>query len=164
MELRVGIIGLGYVGLPLAISFAKKYRVIGFDLDKNRVKYLSNSIDNNLDLQKKELSILKKKIIFTYNKHELSKINFYVITVPTPINLSKKPELKYLLNASKLVGKYLKKNDIVVYESTVYPGATEEICIPVLEKTSGLKLNKDFMQDIAPKDYRLAIPHMGLKR
>ena len=109
MELRVGIIGLGYVGLPLAISFAKKYRVIGFDLDKNRVEYLSNSIDNNLDLQKKELSILKKKNYFYIYKHELSKINFYVITVPTPINLSKKPELKYLLNASKLVGKYLKK-------------------------------------------------------
>ena len=152
MELRIGIIGLGYVGLPLAISFAKKYKVIGFDLDKNRVKYLSNSIDNNLDLQKKELSVLKKKkIVFTHNKNELSKINFYIITVPTPVNTLKKPEFKHLLNASKLVGRYLKKNDIVVYESTVYPGATEEICIPVLERISGLKVNKDFYVGYSPE-------------
>ena len=152
MILKIGIIGLGYVGLPLAISFSKKYQVIGFDLNKKRINSLSNVIDCNLDLQNKELSILKKKKInFTHNEKDLKKINFYIITVPTPVNKSKKPEFKYLINASKLVGKYLKKNDIVVYESTVYPGATDEICIPVLEKISGLKINKDFYVGFSPE-------------
>ena len=152
MKLKIGIIGLGYVGLPLAISFSKKYQVIGFDLNKKRINSLSNVIDCNLDLQNKELSILKKKKInFTHNEKDLKKINFYIITVPTPVNKSKKPEFKYLINASKLVGKYLKKNDIVVYESTVYPGATDEICIPVLEKISGLKINKDFYVGFSPE-------------
>ena len=136
--INIGIIGLGYVGLPLAIEFSKFFKVIGYDLNSTRISQLKKGQDNTNNIKnfKKKLS---RDLIFTSNSNDLKECNFYIITVPTPINSKKKPDLSLLLKASKLVAKMLKKNDIVVYESTVYPGATEEDCVPILEKYSKLK-------------------------
>ena len=139
---NIGIIGMGYVGLPLAVEFSKKLNVVGFDINKDRIKQLKDKIDITNELESNELKNLDK-INFSYDIDSLKKCNIYIITVPTPVNLDNKPDLNPLIKATKLVSKILKKNDTVIYESTVYPGATEEICGPILEKNSRLKINKN---------------------
>ena len=149
-KIKISIIGLGYVGLPLAISFAKKFDVIGFDTNKIRINKLKKGIDDTLEVSKTKL-FETKKLKFTYDINQLKNTNCYIITVPTPIDKFKKPDLNSLISASKLVGLCLKKNDLVIYESTVYPGATEEICVPTLQKFSKLKFNKDFFIGYSPE-------------
>lgn len=153
---KIAIIGLGYVGLPLAIEFAKKYEVIGFDINQERVEELSNGYDRTLeaDLQTlKEVTIKDslKGLSFSSNIDDLKLANIYIVTVPTPIDQFKAPDLRPLLKASEMLGKVLKKGDIVIYESTVYPGCTEEDCVPVLGKYSGLKYNEDFFCGYSPE-------------
>ena len=149
--------GLGYVGLPLAIEFAKKYKVTGFDINEKRIEDLCRGEDvtNEADLNGlKEVTSQKssdKGLRFSSDPAELKRSTIFIVTVPTPINQFKAPDLRPLLNASEMLGKVLKKNDIVVYESTVYPGCTEEDCVPVLEKFSGLKFNKDFFCGYSPE-------------
>jgi len=147
---QLAIIGLGYVGLPLALEFAKKKYIIGFDIDKKRIKELKSGIDKNLEITKKELRKIKR-IKFTSSIEDLKLANFFIITVPTPVDKFKKPDLKPLLGASKMVGRLIKKEDIVIYESTVYPGCIEEQCVPLLEKFSNLKFNKDFFCGYSPE-------------
>ena len=141
-ELKLVIIGLGYVGLPLALEFAKKRKVIGFDIDKKRIDQLKLGVDKNLEFTKNEIKL--KKINFTNNKKNLKFGNCFIITVPTPIDRFKKPDLKPLLKSTEMVGKIIRKGDLIIYESTVYPGCVEEKCVPILEKFSRLKFNKDF--------------------
>ncbi|MCK4730462.1 MAG: nucleotide sugar dehydrogenase [Candidatus Aenigmarchaeota archaeon] len=140
--MKVGIIGLGYVGLPLAIKFAEYFEVIGFDINEKRVKELRNRFDRNLGVLEKEFERIKENIEFTNDKKKISEMEVIIIAVPTPISKNKKPNLSYLENTSKTVGMNLKKGTIVVYESTTYPGCTEEFCLPILEKESGLKLGE----------------------
>ena len=149
-NLKIAIIGLGYVGLPLALEFAKKQSLIGFDINKKRINELNSGIDTNLEFTKKQI-LNSKKIKFTNSENYLNSPNCYIITVPTPIDKFKKPNLKPLLNASKLVAKFIKKKDIVIYESTVFPGCVEEVCVPVLEKYSNLKYNSDFFCGYSPE-------------
>jgi UDP-N-acetyl-D-glucosamine/UDP-N-acetyl-D-galactosamine dehydrogenase len=145
------IIGLGYVGLPLSLAFSeKKIRVIGYDSSLKRIKELNESKDINGEFSKEELNS-SKNIIFTNNSLDIIDANIYIITVPTPINKGKNPNLKPLLKASEIVGKNLSLNDIVIYESTVYPGCTEEECVPVLELNSGMTFNKDFFCGYSPE-------------
>jgi len=146
---KITIIGLGYVGLPLAIEFAKKFNVLGFDISKNRVDELKRGLDTNDEFTKSE--ILNAKLNFTYSESDLIDSDFYIITVPTPLKKSNKPDLRPLKSASQIVGKKIKRGDIVIYESTVYPGCTEEDCIPILEKTSGLVYNVDFFCGYSPE-------------
>ena len=147
---KLAIIGLGYVGLPLALEFAKKKLVVGFDIDGKRIKELNDGIDRNLEFSKKELQA-SKKLIFTKNQEDIKFANCFIITVPTPINKIKKPDLKPLLNATTCIGKILKKKDLVIYESTVYPGCIEEVCVPILERCSGLRFNLDFFCGYSPE-------------
>jgi UDP-N-acetyl-D-galactosamine dehydrogenase len=148
-EASVAIIGLGYVGLPIALAFAKKIRVIGFDINEGRVNMMKKGIDPSNELSKKEFD--NTDITFTNKLEDLKKANFYIIAVPTPIDEHNLPDLKPLIGASTSVGKVLKKGDYVVYESTVYPGCTEEDCIPILEQHSGLKFKKDFKVGYSPE-------------
>jgi UDP-N-acetyl-D-galactosamine dehydrogenase len=141
--MTIVIIGAGYVGLPLAIAFAKHFSVICYDINKERIVNLKEGLDNNKQYGKKE--ILKKKIFFTYQADQLLKKDFYIITVPTPINMFNQPDLTMLEQASLLVGKLIKKNSIIIYESTTDPGCTEEFCIPLIEKNSKLKFEKDLV-------------------
>ena len=147
---KICIIGLGYVGLPLAVEFSKKFRVIGYDIDKKKIKNLKNGIDSTRELKKKELVNLKK-INLTYNTNDIKSANFFIITVPTPIHKNKKPDLSFLKASSKLVSKNLSKGDFVVFESTTFPGCTENICVPIIEKYSKLKLNNDFYCGYSPE-------------
>ena len=149
-DLKLAIIGLGYVGLPLALEFAKKRKVIGFDTQEKRIKDLQSGIDKNLEVIKEELSEAKQ-LTFTKDVKNLEAANCYIIAVPTPIDEHKIPDLKLLILASETVGKVLKKGDIVIYESTVYPGCTEEDCVPILENCSGLTFNKDFFCGYSPE-------------
>ena len=163
-ELNLAVIGLGYVGLPLALEFAKKKIVIGFDLEKKRINQLKSKIDKNLEISRNEFE-KAKKVKFTYNKKDLKSANCFIITVPTPIDKFKRPDLKPLISASQIVGGLLKKNDIVIYESTVYPGCIEEQCVPVLEKLSKLEFNKSFFcgyspERINPGDKKLKISNI----
>ena len=145
------IIGLGYVGLPLALAFSQKgFNVIGYDSSLKRINELKKLEDINGEFSKEELTC-SKNILFTNEDSDINKANIYIITVPTPINKSKNPDLKPLLKASKTVGKSLSKNDVVIYESTVYPGCTEEECVPVLEINSGMIFNKDFFCGYSPE-------------
>ncbi len=156
---KIAIIGLGYVGLPLAIEFAKKYDVLGFDINEDRVKELSFGRDRTQEANIEDLKqvISDKKstggqgLSFSSNQDDLKAYNTYIVTVPTPIDNFKAPDLTPLLKASEMLGAVLKKGDIVIYESTVYPGCTEEDCVPVLEKFSGLKFNKDFYAGYSPE-------------
>ena len=155
---KIGIIGLGYVGLPLARLFATKYPVVGFDINQERVGELMSGVDSTLEVEDEVLqSVLVKEnvnengLYCTHDLEELKDCNYYIITVPTPVDKNNRPILAPLIKASETVGTVLKKGDIVVYESTVYPGATEEDCIPVLEKTSGLTFNKDFYAGYSPE-------------
>ena len=149
-ELKLAVIGLGYVGLPLALEFAKKRKVIGFDVNKQRIKELKSGFDRNLETTKSEIKNIKK-LNFTNHEQDLEFANCYIITVPTPIDKFKKPDLTFLLMASKTVGGFLKEKDLVIYESTVYPGCIEEVCVPVLEKFSKLVFNKDFFCGYSPE-------------
>lgn len=147
---KIGVIGLGYVGLPLAVEFAKKHKTVGFDIDVNRISELTSFYDRTLEVDENEL---KKAVYMTYSHDiaELEDCNVFIVTVPTPVDKYNKPDLTPLKKASETVGRVLKKGDIVVYESTVYPGATEEECVPVLEKVSGLLFNEDFFCGYSPE-------------
>jgi UDP-N-acetyl-D-galactosamine dehydrogenase len=147
---KIAIIGLGYVGLPLALAFSKYFKVVGFDNNKKRISDLSKGLDITNELTHTELKKLKK-INLTFDQKHLNSCNVYIITVPTPIDKLKKPDLKYLISASTTVGKCVSKGDIIIYESTVYPGATEGDCIPILEKYSSLKFNHDFFCGYSPE-------------
>ncbi len=147
---KIAVIGLGYVGLPLAVEFGKKYPVLGFDINKKRVEELGNGYDRTQEVESKELKT-SPNLIFSTNLEDLKNYNVFIVTVPTPIDNYKKPDLTPLLSASRTIGKILKKNDVVIYESTVYPGCTEEDCVPVLEKESGLKFNQDFFCGYSPE-------------
>jgi UDP-N-acetyl-D-galactosamine dehydrogenase len=147
---KIAVIGLGYVGLPLAVEFAKKREVVGFDINKDRISDLEKGIDITGELNEQEL---KKSLSITYttNLDDLKVCTIFIITVPTPIDKHKQPDLTSLEKSSASIGKIIKKNDIVIYESTVYPGATEEVCVPILEQQSGLKFNKDFYCGYSPE-------------
>lgn len=146
----IGIIGLGYVGLPLAVEFGRKRPVVGFDVNQTRIDALTKGEDSTLEVTADELAA-SKKLRFTADPEELASCSIYIVTVPTPIDAHKRPDLTPLLRASETIGKILKKGDIVIYESTVYPGATEEDCVPVLERTSQLKFNVDFFVGYSPE-------------
>ncbi len=150
---KVAVIGLGYVGLPLAVEFGKKYSTIGFDISTSRVQDLKKGIDNTLEIDQKLLLSTLSNGLFTITsrKEDIKDCNFFIITVPTPTDKNNRPVLTPLIKASETVGSVLKNGDIVVYESTVYPGVTEEECVPVLEKTSGLKFNIDFFVGYSPE-------------
>ena len=149
-NLPIAVIGLGYVGLPLAIALATKYQVIGFDINEQRVGDLIKGIDHTLQCSGDEV-LTNKALSFTTSIEDISQCGIYIITVPTPVDANKLPDLSFLLSASEMVGSVLKQGDIVIYESTVYPGCTEEDCVPVLEKTSGLQFNKDFYCGYSPE-------------
>ncbi|MDC4980539.1 Vi polysaccharide biosynthesis UDP-N-acetylglucosamine C-6 dehydrogenase TviB [Acinetobacter baumannii] len=149
-DLRIAIIGLGYVGLPLAVEFGKKGPVIGFDINQNRIDELKSGKDHTLEVSPEELQ-KAEQLSFSANLDDLKTSNFFIVTVPTPVDQVNRPDLTPLKKASETVGQALKKGDIVVYESTVYPGATEEVCIPILEKISGLKFNQDFFAGYSPE-------------
>lgn len=149
-ELKIAIIGLGYVGLPLAVEFGKKVPVVGFDIHQKRIDELQSGQDHTLEVSPEELK-QATHLSYTTNLQQLADCNFFIVTVPTPIDEFKQPDLTPLVKASESIAKVLKKGDVVVYESTVYPGATEEVCIPVLEQVSGLKFNQDFYAGYSPE-------------
>lgn len=158
----IGVIGLGYVGLPLAVEFGKTYKVIGFDINQDRIKELKSGKDRTLEVTSEELAEAGK-LSYTSTLDDLSEVNVFIVTVPTPVDDFKRPDLTPLIKASETVGKVLKPGDTVVYESTVYPGCTEEDCVPVLERQSGLKFNRDFYCGYSPerinpgdKDHRVS--------
>lgn len=157
MKDKIAIIGLGYVGLPLAVAFAEKFKVIGFDINEPRIKELNEGHDHTLEVEDEILrSVIRKKTddigLFNSNDvNEISDCNIFIVTVPTPIDEDQNPDLTPLIKASETVGKVLKTGDVVIYESTVYPGATEEECVPILEKSSGLEFNKDFFCGYSPE-------------
>ncbi len=161
-KIRIGVIGLGYVGLPLAVAFGRKYPTVGFDVKASRVAELERGTDSTLEVSDEELASADQ-FSFTTNAEDLADCNFYIVTVPTPISEGNRPVLTQLRRASETLSKILQAGDVVVYESTVYPGATEEFCVPFLEKGSGLKLNRDFWVGYSPerinpgdKEHRLA--------
>lgn len=147
---KIGIIGLGYVGLPLAVEFGKILEVVGFDINQERINELKSGHDRTLEVDSDELTSAVK-LTYSSNPQDLKSVNYFIVTVPTPVDEYKTPDLTPLIKASETVGKVLKKGDIVIYESTVYPGCTEEDCVPVLEKFSGLKFNVDFFCGYSPE-------------
>jgi len=152
MNNKIAVIGLGYVGLPLAHAFSSKYKVVGFDIAQWRIDELKVGIDRTLELSEEQVKeAIANNMKFTNMLEEIADCNIYIVTVPTPIDKHKKPDLTPLYKASESIGKVLKKDDIVIYESTVYPGATEEDCVPILEKFSGLKFNEDFFCGYSPE-------------
>ena len=150
MSIKIAIIGLGYVGLPLAVEFGKEIDTVGFDIADWRIKELESGYDRTLEVDKENLQS-SKNLSFTCELEQLRECNHYIVTVPTPIDKNKRPDLTPLIKASESIGKVLSKGDIVIYESTVYPGATEEDCVPILEKFSGLKYNEDFYCGYSPE-------------
>jgi UDP-N-acetyl-D-galactosamine dehydrogenase len=160
---KIAIIGLGYVGLPLAVEFGKVFETIGFDINKSRIEELLGGKDSTLEVTSHELQEATK-LSYTTDAKDIQNCNIFIVTVPTPIDEHKKPDLTPLVNASKTVGRLLKKDDLVIYESTVYPGATEEVCVPILEQHSGLNFNQDFFCGYSPerinpgdKEHRIAM-------
>ncbi len=149
-KLKLAVIGLGYVGLPLAVEFAKKRKVIGYDVNDTRINELNSGYDKTLEINNGKFKA-SKNLKLVKKIEDIKNCNCYIITVPTPIDIKNKPDLSFLLKATKEVGKILKPNDIVIYESTVYPGCTEEKCVPILVSTSGLKFNKDFFCGYSPE-------------
>ncbi|MFZ5601416.1 MAG: nucleotide sugar dehydrogenase, partial [Pseudomonadota bacterium] len=147
---NIAVIGLGYVGLPLAVEFGKLYPVTGFDIKEPRIAELREGHDSTLEVSAEELKEARH-LTFSGTIADLAKCNTFIVTVPTPIDVHKRPDLTPLIKASETIGKVLKRGDIVIYESTVYPGATEEDCVPVLEKVSGLKFNQDFFVGYSPE-------------
>ena len=148
---RICLIGLGYVGLPLAAAFAKKFQVIGFDIDTLRIQELEDGHDRTLEIEDDLLTSIKSNITYTSNIQDAKDCDIYIVTVPTPIDKVNRPDLTQLVESSKTIGTVLNKNDIVIYESTVYPGVTEDICVPELEKSSGMVFNKDFYCGYSPE-------------
>src|SRR5207342_315623 len=162
VERKIAVVGLGYVGLPLAVEFGKHFRTLGFDIDRARVEELANGHDRTRETAPDELTSAEL-LAFTTDESRLAECNVYIVTVPTPVDEANRPDLSPLEKASVTLGRYLNVGDIVVYESTVYPGTTEEVCVPILEKTSGLKFNLDFFCGYSPerinpgdKQHRLA--------
>tara|TARA_B100000674_G_C37962606_1_gene972873 strand:+ start:2244 stop:3524 length:1281 start_codon:yes stop_codon:yes gene_type:complete len=149
-KISIGVIGLGYVGLPLAVEFSKKYKVYGFDINKTRIDELKKGYDSSLEVSSEKLKECSN-LQLTDDPKLLENPEIYIITVPTPVDSSNKPDLQPLISASQIVGKFIKKDNIVIYESTVFPGATEEICVPILEKNSSLKFNSDFFCGYSPE-------------
>ena len=147
---KIAIVGLGYVGLPLAVAFGEKYQVLGFDINLERIANLNNGFDSTLQCTTQEIANASK-LIFTHDLNQIKDCSIFIITVPTPVTKDKQPDLHLLLTASKMVAGVIKKGDIVIYESTVYPGCTEEDCVPVLEEVSGLKYNQDFYCGYSPE-------------
>lgn len=150
MEPTVAVVGLGYVGLPLAVAFGEKMRTIGFDIQSNRISELETGVDRTLETTPAELAAATK-LSYTSDPAELAEANVYIVTVPTPIDTAKRPDLGPLISASKTIGSLLSPGDYVIYESTVYPGATEEDCVPILEQVSGLRCNEDFFVGYSPE-------------
>ena len=148
---KICLIGLGYVGLPLAVAFAEKFQVVGFDINNQRIQELENGHDKTLEIEDDLLNSVKDNIIYTSNIQDIKNNNIYIVTVPTPIDSANRPNLTPLIESSKIVGSALGKDDIVIYESTVYPGVTEDICVPELEKSSGLIFNQDFFCGYSPE-------------
>ena len=152
MKYKIAVIGVGYVGLPLAHAFSSKYSVVGFDIAKWRIDELNNGFDRTLELDEVQMrEAIDSGMVFSDNLEDIADCDIYIVTVPTPIDSSNKPDLTPLIKSSQSVGKVLKKDDIVIYESTVYPGVTEEVCVPELEKESGLKFNEDFFCGYSPE-------------
>lgn len=156
MDKKIAIIGLGYVGLPLAVEFAKKYKVLGFDINQSRINSLRQGHDATLEVSDEDLQfVLNSKSEFglelSYDLKSTAKSNVYIVTVPTPVNKNNRPILTPLIESSEMIGKVLKKGDIVIYESTVYPGVTEDECVPILQRISGLKFNEDFFCGYSPE-------------
>jgi UDP-N-acetyl-D-galactosamine dehydrogenase len=149
-DVKLAVIGLGYVGLPLAVEFGRHYPTIGFDINHKRINELKVGLDSSLEISRHEMDAAKL-LRYTDNCEELSEYNTFIVTVPTPVDKHNQPDMAPLLKASEMVGKVIKKGDVVIYESTVYPGATEEDCIPVIEKASGLKFNIDFFAGYSPE-------------
>ncbi len=149
MNRKIAVVGLGYVGLPVAVAFGKNHKIIGFDISKHRIETLKQGVDYTNEVETNELK--EANIEFTSDASKLSGVDFIIVAVPTPINESKQPDLTPLIKASETVGTHITKNTIIVYESTVYPGATEEVCVPVLEKVSGLKCGQDFFVGYSPE-------------
>jgi UDP-N-acetyl-D-galactosamine dehydrogenase len=149
-DVKIAIIGLGYVGLPLAIEFGRKYDVLGFDIDRKRIEELENGFDKTLEATEDQIK-QAVKLSFSSDDNRLAQANLFIVTVPTPIDVFKRPDLTPLLKATRFISKYLKEGDIVIYESTVYPGATEDDCVPILEEVSGLVFNKDFFVGYSPE-------------
>ena len=147
---KIALIGLGYVGLPLAVEFRKKLEVVGFDINQSRINDLNNGVDSTLEITPKELKD-SIHLSFSTSLDDIKNCEIFIITVPTPIDKNKKPDFTPLEKSSRSVGTILKKGDIVIYESTVYPGATEEVCVPILEEQSGLLFNKDFYCGYSPE-------------
>jgi len=149
-NIKIAVIGLGYVGLPLAVEFGYKFSTIGFDINRARVNELNDGVDKTLEVDSEKLKS-SGNLVCTADMNDIKDCNYYIVTVPTPIDEYKKPDLAPLVKSSETVGKVLSKGDVVIYESTVYPGCTEEICVPVLEKFSGLKFNEDFFCGYSPE-------------
>jgi len=149
-RISIGVIGLGYVGLPLAVELGKLYPTKGFDINKARIAELREGRDSSLEVEPEELT-QETRLVFTEEPGDLADCNLFVVTVPTPINEHKEPDLRALESASRILGEMLKPGDVVIYESTVYPGATEEVCVPILENVSGLKFNQDFFAGYSPE-------------
>ena len=147
----IGIVGLGYVGLPLAIAFSEKFQVVGFDINPSRVKELNNGYDRTLEIEDELLHSVKDNISYTSDIQAIKNCNIYIVTVPTPIDSANQPDLTPLVESSKSIGTVLNQGDIVIYESTVYPGVTEDICVPELEKSSDLIFNQDFFCGYSPE-------------
>ena len=149
-DAKIAVIGLGYVGLPLAVAFSKQYKVVGFDINSSRIKELEAGVDSTLEVSKSELDAAEA-LSFSCCEDDLNSCNTFIVTVPTPIDKYKRPDLTPLLKASAMLGNIIKTGDVIIYESTVYPGATEDDCIPVVENLSGLSLNKDFFAGYSPE-------------
>ena len=150
-KIVIGVVGLGYTGLPLALQFGKYFNTLGFDINSKKIKDLNNLIDTTNETHVNDIKKFLKKNKFTSNEKDLSKVNIYIVAVPTPVSQKKTPDLSLLKSASNIIGKYLNKNDIVIYESTVYPGCTEDVCVKILENKSNLNLNKDFYCGYSPE-------------
>ncbi|MGB0896972.1 MAG: NAD(P)-binding domain-containing protein, partial [Flavobacteriaceae bacterium] len=153
--MKIAVIGLGYVGLPLAVEFSKKYKTLGFDINQNRVDELSSGHDSTLEVADDKLQEVlniagENGLKLSCDVNDLSSCTVFIVTVPTPVDKNNRPVLTPLIKASEMIGQVLKKGDIVIYESTVYPGVTEDECVPVLERVSGLKFNDDFYAGYSP--------------
>jgi UDP-N-acetyl-D-galactosamine dehydrogenase len=149
-DAKIGIVGLGYVGLPLAVEFGKHYKTVGFDINEQRVKALNTGVDETLEVSSQEMQV-SQFLRYTNNSVDLLECDVYIVTVPTPIDQSKRPDLTPLEAASRLVGQFISPGNVVVYESTVYPGCTEEVCLPIVEQQSGLLFNRDFFAGYSPE-------------
>ncbi|MBD1154567.1 nucleotide sugar dehydrogenase [Pelagibacterales bacterium SAG-MED21] len=150
-KIVIGVVGLGYTGLPLALQFGKYFKTIGFDINKKKVDDLNHFIDSTNETNPSQIKKFLNKNFFTYNESNLKNVNVFIVAVPTPVTKKKLPDLTFLKNASNIIGNYIKKNSIVVYESTVYPGCTEDVCIKILEEKSNLRINKDFYCGYSPE-------------